>query len=123
MEKPQGRLTRHVRRVVIAVIGGFVLLAGIIMIPYPGPGWAVVFIGLAILAQEFTWARRALHYARAKYDRWESWVKQQTWPVRTALFVITCIVVIVTIWLVNGYGVINEWLRLGLHWLDSPFIQ
>lgn len=123
MERPQNKLTRRIRRVLVGVVGGVVLLAGIIMIPYPGPGWAVVFVGLAILAQEFTWARRALHYGRTRYTRWEDWVKRQTWPVRAVLFIVTCIVVIVTIWLVNGYGFINAWLHLGQNWLNSPFIQ
>jgi hypothetical protein len=26
----------------------------------PGPGWAVIFAGLAVLAAEFVWARRLL---------------------------------------------------------------
>ena len=45
-------------RIVIAVIGLTVLGIGILAIPYPGPGWAIVFVGLAILATEFDWARR-----------------------------------------------------------------
>jgi uncharacterized protein (TIGR02611 family) len=54
-----------------------VLVAGIIMIPYPGPGWLVVFIGLAILGTEFDWARRLLSYARSRYDRWNAWQHRQ----------------------------------------------
>ena len=123
MEKLRNRLGRRVWRVLVGIVGGVVLLAGIIMIPYPGPGWAVVFIGLAILAQEFAWARRALRYGRAKYRRWEAWVKRQTWPVRAVLFIVTSIVVIVTIWLMDGYGLINAWFHLGQDWLNSPFIQ
>ena len=47
-------------RIAVAVIGLAVLAVGIVAIPYPGPGWAVVFVGLAILATEFDWARRLL---------------------------------------------------------------
>jgi uncharacterized protein (TIGR02611 family) len=42
-------------------VGGWVLvLAGIILIPLPGPGWLVVGIGLLLLSREVRWARGAL---------------------------------------------------------------
>jgi len=45
----------------ITVIAGFgVLVAGIVMLAVPGPGWLTIAAGLAILAAEFAWARRAL---------------------------------------------------------------
>ena len=53
------------RRVVIFVIGGTVLLTGIALLVLPGPALAVIPAGLAILAAEFSWARRALANARA----------------------------------------------------------
>ncbi len=45
------------RRIVIAVIGGTVLLGGIIMLVTPGPGVVLIVLGLAILAIEFAWAK------------------------------------------------------------------
>ena len=78
MERLRSKLPRPVFRALIAIVGGAVLIAGIIMIPYPGPGWVVVFIGLAILSQEFEWAGRALHYGRTRYDQWSEWVKRNT---------------------------------------------
>jgi tellurite resistance protein TerC len=45
------------KRIVIAVIGGTILLGGIIMLVTPGPGLLIVLLGLAILAVEFAWAR------------------------------------------------------------------
>lgn len=43
------------------VIGGFaLLLAGAAMLVLPGPGWVVIALGLALLARDFAWARRAL---------------------------------------------------------------
>ncbi len=53
-----------VYRIVVGVVGLAVLGVGILAIPYPGPGWAIVFVGLAILATEFDWARRLLAYAQ-----------------------------------------------------------
>ena len=57
---------RRTYRVGVAVLGGIVLVAGIAMIPYPGPGWLVVFAGLAILATEYVWAQRLLKIAKEK---------------------------------------------------------
>jgi len=52
------------RKLIIAVIGGTVLLIGIALIVLPGPAFIVIPIGLAILATEFAWALHALKRAR-----------------------------------------------------------
>jgi Putative transmembrane protein (PGPGW) len=57
------------KRVVIAIIGGTVLVAGIAMLVLPGPAVLVIPAGLAILAVEFAWARRWLRSARAILSR------------------------------------------------------
>ena len=48
----------------IAVVGATVVLLGIVMIVTPGPALVVIPVGLAILAIEFTWARRWLKRLR-----------------------------------------------------------
>jgi hypothetical protein len=46
---------------VAKIVGGFLLLgAGAAMVVLPGPGWLTIAAGLAILAGEFLWARKAL---------------------------------------------------------------
>ena len=114
------RAKHQTRKILVGIIGGIVLVAGIIMIPYPGPGWLVVFAGLGILSTEFTWAQRVLSYARGKYDAWQSWLGQQAQLVKAVFWLLTCVVVIVTIWLLNGYGLLNALLGLHLDWLNSP---
>ncbi len=52
------------RRIAIAVVGATVVLLGIVMIFTPGPALVVIPVGLAILAIEFTWARRWLKRLR-----------------------------------------------------------
>jgi tellurite resistance protein TerC len=49
-----------VRKIIVLVIGGTVLLLGVVMIALPGPAIVVIPAGLAILATEFLWARRLL---------------------------------------------------------------
>ncbi len=102
--------------------GGAVLIVGVIAIPYPGPGWLIVFAGLAILSREFPWAARLLKFGRSKYDAWNDWIKQQNVFIKSITFTLTAVVVIATIWFVNGYGLINNWFRLGQDWLESPFV-
>lgn len=114
---------RKVQRFAIGLAGGTVLVVGIIAIPYPGPGWLIVFAGLAILAREFTWAAKALELGRKKYDDWNAWVKRQHWSVRTLTFTLTSLVVIATLWFINAYGLLNDWFHLGLDWLRSPLIK
>jgi tellurite resistance protein TerC len=53
------------RKLIIALLGGTVLLIGIALIVLPGPAFIVIPIGLAILATEFAWAQRAVTRARA----------------------------------------------------------
>lgn len=123
IEKALSGLPSRTRKLVVALVGMIVLLVGVVMIPYPGPGWLVVFMGLAILAQEFPWARRALNYGRAQYDYWTKWVLSQHPAIRVLLFLLTCVIVILTIWLLNGYGLIDSWFRLGQDWLISPLMR
>ncbi len=53
------------RKLVVAVVGGSVVLVGVALLVLPGPAFLVIPLGLAILATEFLWARRWLKRARA----------------------------------------------------------
>ena len=57
---------KHARRVVIAIVGGSVVVVGILMIVLPGPAILVIPAGLAILGIEFAFARRWLRKLKAK---------------------------------------------------------
>src|SRR5690606_4815985 len=52
------RLPEKIRKTSVFVLGFSVVGAGIILLPLPGPGWAIIFIGFAILASEFEFAER-----------------------------------------------------------------
>lgn len=52
------------------ILGGFtLLLAGIVMLVTPGPGWLAIVGGLAMLAAEFVWARRLLNRLKSEGER------------------------------------------------------
>lgn len=57
---------RHARRLVVAVIGGTVVVIGILLIVLPGPAFLVIPAGLAILASEFAWAKILLKRIKKK---------------------------------------------------------
>ncbi len=107
-------------RVVVGVIGIVVLGLGILAIPYPGPGWAVVFVGLAILATEFEWAHRLLTYTRERYDRVMAWFKAQGLWVQVLGFVLTAAVVVGTLWLMGAVSFVAGLMGLEQSWLKSP---
>lgn len=113
---------RTTYRVGVGVVGTIVLVLGIIAIPYPGPGWLIVFAGLAILASEFAWAKRVLRYARGKYDAWTEWLGRQSVVVRMAVLAGTGLIVLATLYLLNALYLVAGWVGLGgWTWLQSPF--
>jgi uncharacterized protein (TIGR02611 family) len=107
-------------RIVVGVVGLAVLVVGILAIPYPGPGWAIVFVGLAILATEFDWARRLLRYTRERYDRVMGWFKRQGLGVQALGVVFTAAVVLGTLWLLGALAWAAGLVGLEQSWLKSP---
>ncbi len=59
---------RAVRRLVIAVVGGTIVLGGLLLLVLPGPALLVIPVGLAVLAIEFEWARHLLRRARSAWN-------------------------------------------------------
>lgn len=65
----------HAYRLAVGVFGGMLTLIGLVMVPLPGPGWLVVFLGLAVLGTEFHWARRIAAWLKRQLDRFWTWWK------------------------------------------------
>jgi uncharacterized protein (TIGR02611 family) len=74
-EQALPKTSRWLRRFFVALIGGTVLVIGIAMIVLPGPAMLVIPAGLAILATEFLWARRALRQCKGMVVK----VKRKPW--------------------------------------------
>ncbi|AOX66190.1 MULTISPECIES: TIGR02611 family protein [unclassified Curtobacterium] len=62
-------------KVLVGIVGGLVVVIGLILVPLPGPGWLVVFIGLTILASEFHFFHRIITWLRAQLHRFWDWAK------------------------------------------------
>lgn len=46
------------RKPFIFLLGFAIVGTGIVLLPLPGPGWVIIFLGFAILASEFEFAER-----------------------------------------------------------------
>ncbi|OBB59919.1 TIGR02611 family protein [Mycobacterium sp. 852013-51886_SCH5428379] len=107
-------------RIAVGVVGLVVLAVGIVAIPYPGPGWAIVFVGLGILATEFRWAQRLLVYAKHRYDEVMEWFHRQGAIVQILGGVLTALIVAGTLWLLGALDWAGEFVGLEYPWLKSP---
>jgi hypothetical protein len=47
-------------------LASVILLAGVIMLALPGPGWLVIAVGLALLSRDVAWAERWLVAVRKR---------------------------------------------------------
>jgi uncharacterized protein (TIGR02611 family) len=70
---------RRLYRLGVGVLGGSITVLGLLLVPLPGPGWLVVFLGLAILGTEFAWAQRLAAVAKRWLARFWAW-----WTARRA---------------------------------------
>jgi uncharacterized protein (TIGR02611 family) len=80
-------------RVGIGLLGFVVVAGGLVLVPLPGPGWLIVFAGLAIWSLEFDRAARLHVWGRRQFSRWTRWMGRQGWPVRIAVGLATAVFV------------------------------
>jgi uncharacterized protein (TIGR02611 family) len=86
-------------RIVVGVVGLAVVVLGLVLVPFPGPGWLVVFAGLAVWASEFEWAQRLLRLATATLKAWAEWLKPQPWWMKGLVLLGTLIALAAVFWL------------------------
>jgi uncharacterized protein (TIGR02611 family) len=98
-------------RALVAGSGGLVVLAGLIMVPLPGPGWLVVFLGLAIWATEFAWAERLLTWTKRRVSEATHWAATQPLWLRA---IGTVIALAFTLTIVVGSAAYQGWFGLSL---------
>jgi uncharacterized protein (TIGR02611 family) len=98
-------------QVAVFVVGLAVVVAGIIMLPLPGPGWLVIFGGMAIWATEFVWAQLVLRWTKRKVT--EAAQKALDPKVRRRNIILTVIGLVVIAVLVGIYvwkfGIVMPW--------------
>lgn len=93
-------------RIVVTLFGLTVILGGIVLLPLPGPGWVIIFGGLAIWSLEYELAARLRRFAIRGVSRWTRWFGEQSWWTRSfvGLGLLVIILAIVIISLVVSIG-------------------
>jgi uncharacterized protein (TIGR02611 family) len=65
---------RWLYRILVGLLGVAIVLVGVVLIPLPGPGWLIVFLGIAVLGTEFPAAHRVNVFLKRQLHRfWEAW--------------------------------------------------
>ncbi|WP_430542520.1 TIGR02611 family protein [Streptomyces iconiensis] len=64
-------------RVGIFLVGLAIVVAGVVMLVLPGPGWLVIFGGMAVWATEFIWAQHVLRWTKRKLHEGTQWWKRR----------------------------------------------
>ncbi|WP_331283105.1 TIGR02611 family protein [Kineosporia babensis] len=91
--------TNRMYRLGVGFLGGLIVVVGLVLVPLPGPGWVIVFVGLAVLATEFTWAARLEQFARKQVSAWTKWVMAQPIYVRGLVAAGTAALVVGFFWI------------------------
>ncbi len=102
-------LSRLVYRLMVGLVGAAIAVTGLFLVPLPGPGWLIVFVGLAILASEFPWAQRLLDFGRDRLRRWTRWLGGRPLVVRVAVGLGTAVLVGVTLYAVAVVTGVPGW--------------
>jgi uncharacterized protein (TIGR02611 family) len=79
------RIPPAVRKPLVFIIGSSIVITGIAMLVLPGPGWAAIFLGFAVLATEFAVAEKVRDWlivqlkrlVRICQDTWKKFRQQQ----------------------------------------------
>jgi uncharacterized protein (TIGR02611 family) len=95
----------------IFIVGLAVVGAGIVMLPLPGPGWLVIFGGMAIWATEFVWAQLVLRWTRRKVTEaaqraLDPKVRRRNIVLTTVGLVIIAVLVGIYVW---KFGIVMPW--------------
>lgn len=103
-------------RIGVLTVGVLVVATGIALLALPGPGWATIFIGLMILASEFTWARGSLDWvkARAVAARDRAMAPEVRRRNQVLSVVVSLVALATVVWYVQRYGFpgpIGTWLE------------
>jgi uncharacterized protein (TIGR02611 family) len=102
--------TRRLYRVVVGAAGVAIVLVGIVLLPAPGPGWAIIFVGLAVLASEFEKAQRLLDFAKRHVHRWTTWMSRQHVVVRVLVGLAILAFVLAVFWAYFALMGVPTWL-------------
>lgn len=92
-------------RTVIFVVGLTIVGLGIFFLLFPGPGWAVIILGLIILATEYAWAQRILNPVKAFTSRLAQLVMSREYREKRMKVILVTTMIIITL----AYAYWSKW--------------
>lgn len=109
-----------VYRVGVFLLGLVVVLLGLALIPFPGPGWLIVIGGLAIWSTEFERAQQVLEFVKKYLRVWEAWVRRQNLFVKGLVGVTGIAFIATVLWLTFHFSGIPGFFPDGLvTWMQT----
>jgi uncharacterized protein (TIGR02611 family) len=102
-------ITAFLTKVVVTIVGLFLVAIGIVMIFTPGQGILAIIAGLALLATEYHWARRLLHRARANLDQARERARAMDPRVRRRRIIGTTVATVTVAAALVAYLVVFDW--------------
>ncbi|AXK32354.1 TIGR02611 family protein [Streptomyces armeniacus] len=61
----------------VFLVGLAIVVTGVILLPLPGPGWLIIFAGMAVWATEFVWAQLVMRWTKKKLAVGTAWWKRR----------------------------------------------
>lgn len=112
--------TANFYRVGVFIVGLVIVVLGLLLIPFPGPGWLIVIAGLAIWSTEFERARRVLEFVKGHLRSWEGWVKRQNVFVKGLVGLVGVVFIATVLWLTFHFSGIPAFFPDGLQtWMRT----
>lgn len=96
-------------RMAVGAVGLCVILVGIVLLPFPGPGWLIIFLGLGIWASEFEWAQNLLHWVRNQVEAWWEWLDRKGWWAQALAGLATFALVLLIFWALFAVSGVPTW--------------
>jgi uncharacterized protein (TIGR02611 family) len=93
----------NIGTVLNVVLGIGIAVAGLLLVPAPGPGWIITFVGLALLGSEFAPLARALDWGEVKLRSAAGWARD-VWQHSSLVVKVLAVLVGVLCMAALGYG-------------------
>ncbi|MCF6525292.1 TIGR02611 family protein [Streptomyces sp. JJ36] len=61
----------------VFLVGLAIVVTGVILLPLPGPGWVIIFAGMAVWATEFVWAQLVMRWTKRRLAQGTAWWKRR----------------------------------------------
>ena len=84
-------------RGIILVVGLTMVGLGLFFLLFPGPGWAVIIVGLIVLATEYAWAQRILNPVKEFSSRIARLVISQEYRAKRSNVILMITMVVIAI--------------------------